>query len=48
MAPVNMLLMQLYAPNEDADEDEKERFYERVDQVIEEYRKGRECLVENV
>ena len=26
-------------------EDEKDSFYERLDQVIKEYRKGRECLV---
>ena len=45
MAPVNVLIMQLYAPCEDEDEMEKECFYERVDQVIGEYKKGRECLV---
>ena len=45
MAPVNVLIMQLYAPYEDEDEMEKECFYERVDQVIGEYKKGRECLV---
>ena len=26
MAPVNVLLVQIYAPNEDADEEEKDRF----------------------
>ena len=45
MAPVNVLLVQIYAPCEDTKEDEKDRFYERLDQVIGEYKKGRECLV---
>ena len=45
MAPINMLVVQIYAPCEDADEEEKDQFYERVDQVIQEYKKGRECLV---
>src|SRR2546425_573616 len=45
MAPINMLLVQIYAPCEDAKEEEKERFSERLDQVIGEYKKGRECLV---
>src|SRR5437899_2873656 len=40
VAPINVLLMQVYAPNEDADEDEKDRFYGRLDQVIREHRKG--------
>ena len=40
-----MMLVQLYVPNENEKQDEKNRFYERVDQVIEEYRKGREFLV---
>ena len=39
MAPINVLLVQIYAPCEDAKEEEKERFYERLDQVIGEYRK---------
>lgn len=45
MAPINMLVAQIYAPCEDADEEEKDQFYERLDQVIQEYKKGRECLV---
>ena len=45
MAPLNVLIIQLYAPCEDEDDMEKELFYERVDQVIGEYKKGRECLV---
>src|SRR5206468_3756161 len=45
MAPVNVLLVQIYAHCEDAKEEEKERSYERLDQVIGEYKKGRECLV---
>ena len=32
-------------PCEDDKEEEKDRFYERLDQVIAEYRKGRECVV---
>jgi len=43
--PVNLLLIQVYAPCEDAEEEEKERFYEQIDQVITENRKGRECLI---
>ena len=41
VAPINVLLVQIYAPNEDEDEEEKDRFYERLDKVIKEYRKGR-------
>ena len=39
MTPINMLIVQIYAPCENEDEKEKERFYERLDQVIGEYRK---------
>src|SRR2546425_10301688 len=39
------LLVQIYAPNEDEDEEEKDRFYERLDKIIKEYRKGRECVI---
>ena len=39
MTPINMLVVQIYAPCEN--EDEKERFHERLDQVIGEYRKGK-------
>jgi exonuclease III len=42
-APVNMLIVQIYAPCEDAKEEEK--FYEMIDQVITDFKKGRECLV---
>ena len=45
MAPVNLLIVQIYAPCEIEKDEEKERFYERVDQVIKEHRKGRECLI---
>ena len=46
MAPINVLLVLiLFAPNEDADDDEKDHIYERLDQVIREYRKGRECAI---
>lgn len=43
--PVNIVIMQVYAPNEDAEKKEKECFYENADKVIEEFRKGRECLI---
>ena len=39
MAPINVLLVQTYAPCEDVKEEEKERFYERLDQVIESIKK---------
>jgi len=45
MKPVDVIVVQIYAPCEDETDVEKERFYERVDQVIKDYRKGRECLV---
>src|SRR6267154_5732447 len=45
VAPINMLIVQIYAPFEDDEEEEKDRFYERLDQVTAEYRKGRECVV---
>ena len=45
VAPINVLLVQIYAPNEDEDEEQKDRFYERLDKVIKKYRKGRECLI---
>ena len=40
-APVNVLIVQIYAPCEDAKEEEKEGFYELLDQVIADFRKGR-------
>ena len=43
--PVNMMITQLYAPNEDEEEEENERFYDMLDEAIKEKRKGRECLV---
>jgi len=43
--PVNLLILQVYAPNEDGDEEEKEQFYEMLDQVITENRKGNDCLM---
>src|SRR3989442_15572157 len=45
MAPVNVLLVQIYAPCEDTKGEQKEHFYERLNQVIGEFKKGRECLV---
>jgi len=45
MKPVNLLLMQIYAPCEDEGEEDKESFYEQIDQIIREFRKGRECLI---
>src|SRR6184192_1836435 len=45
VAPINILLVQIYAPNEDEDEEEKDRFYERLDKVVKDYRKGRECVI---
>jgi exonuclease III len=44
-SPVNLLVVQVYAPCEDSSEDEKEHFYVMVDQVIKENQKGRECLI---
>ena len=32
-APVNILIVQIYAPCEEAKEEEKEEFYEMLDQV---------------
>ena len=45
MMPINMLIVQIYAPCEKDEDEEKERFYESLDQAIRDYRKGRECLV---
>jgi len=42
--PVNLLIVQVYAPCEDA-EDEKDSFYEMLDQDINKNRKGSECLI---
>src|SRR5206468_5742019 len=41
VAPLNVLLVQIYARNEEEDEEEKDRVYERLDNVIKEYIKGR-------
>jgi exonuclease III len=43
--PVNLLLIPVYAPCEDEEEEEKEKFYDMIDHVIAENRKGRECLM---
>src|SRR6187399_193607 len=43
--PVNMLVIQVYAPCEDEEDDKKDKFYEMLDQVIADNRKGRECLI---
>src|SRR5688572_17370456 len=45
MKPTNVLIAQIYAPCEDEEEEEKDQFYERLDQTLREYKKGRECLV---
>ena len=45
MMPTNVLIMQICAPCEDEEEEEKDQFYERLDQTLREYKKGRECLV---
>ena len=38
--PVNVLIIQVYAPNEDGKEEEKEQFYEMLEQVITELSVG--------
>ena len=43
--PVNLLIVQVHASCEDADDEEKESFYEMIDQAVAEFRKGRECLI---
>jgi len=45
MAPVNVLILQAYAPCENETEEEKDCFYESLDEVIRKYKKGRESLV---
>src|SRR5688572_20449866 len=45
MKPMNVLIVQIYAPCEDEEEEEKDQFYEALDQTLKEYKKGRECLV---
>src|SRR6267154_4599004 len=45
MAAINMLLVQIYAPCEDDKETEKDRFYERLDKVIGEYKRERVRVV---
>jgi exonuclease III len=45
MKPVNILIIQVYAPCEDDEDEEKEQFYERLDQTVKTYKKGRECIV---
>src|SRR6267154_2721109 len=45
VAPINMLIVPIYAPCDDDKEEDKDRFYERLDQVIGEYTKGRTCVV---
>src|SRR5437899_11093328 len=46
VAPINVLLVQIYAPNEDEDDEETDRFYESLDKVVKESRKGREGVTE--
>ena len=45
VAPINMLIVQINAPCDDDKEEEKDCFYERLDQVTGEHRKGSECVV---
>lgn len=45
VAPVNVLIIQIYAPCEIEEDEVKEKFYESLDQAIREHRKGRECLI---
>src|SRR6267154_1911198 len=45
VTPINVLIVQIHAPCENETIEEKDRFYEILDQVLEEYRKGRECLL---
>ena len=45
MDQINVLILQIYAPCENEEEEKKDRFYECLDQVIKDHRKGRECLV---
>ena len=45
MKPTNVLIVQIYVPCEDEEEEEKDQFHERLDQILREYKKGRECLV---
>ena len=45
MKLTNVLIVQIYAPCEDEEEEEKDQFYERLDQTLREYKKGKECLV---
>ena len=44
VAPINVLIVHIYAPCENEKEEEKDRFYERLDQVLGEYKKERVCL----
>ena len=44
-SPLTGSSQQVYAPNEDEEEEENERFYDMLDEAIKEQRKGRECLV---
>ena len=43
--PVNILLVQVYAPCEDCKEEDRMQFYMELDQVIRESKKGRECVI---
>ena len=45
VAPINVLIVQIYAPCESEKEEEKDRFYERLDQVLREYKKGKSIAV---
>jgi exonuclease III len=43
--PADLLIMQVYAPNLDAEEEQIEAFYEEVSQTIRRHKKSGECLI---
>ena len=43
--PCNILIIQTYAPNEDAEEEEKEEFYEDLIKLVKEHKKSRDKLI---
>ena len=43
--PICLTIVQAYSPCEDSEEVEKDSFYEMLDSVIKEFKKGRECLI---